>query len=368
MESVGTLAGGIAHDFNNLLQVIGGYTSMLLTDQKRDVPEIEKLKTIEKAVDRASELVSNLLNFSRKNVSMKKEVDLNNEITASVKILERTIPKMVKIKTDFDRKISKISADPVQIEQVMLNLGKNSSDAMPDGGEILIKTENVENEKGKYVLMTFSDTGQGMDQAIKDHVFDPFFTTKEVGKGTGLGLASVYGIVESHGGHIHCKSELGKGTVFTIYFPAVDTVSDNRKVITEKTEKLEGNETVLIVDDEKNIRDIYSTALKEFGYKIITANSGEEALLIFNENHQSIDLVILDLGMPGMGGFKCMLEMKKTVPDSKIIIASGYSEVFQTEDMLKSGASGFIQKPFKLKSVLEKIREVLDENTQPEHN
>jgi PAS domain S-box-containing protein len=368
MESVGTLAGGIAHDFNNLLQVIGGYTSMLLTDQKRDVPEIEKLKTIEKAVDRASELVSNLLNFSRKNVSMKKEVDLNNEITASVKILERTIPKMVKIKTDFDRKISKISADPVQIEQVMLNLGKNSSDAMPDGGEILIKTENVENEKGKYVLMTFSDTGQGMDQAIKDHVFDPFFTTKEVGKGTGLGLASVYGIVESHGGHIHCKSELGKGTVFYLYFQAVDTVSDNRKVITEKTEKLEGNETVLIVDDEKNIRDIYSTALKEFGYKIITANSGEDALLIFNENHQSIDLVILDLGMPGMGGFKCMLEMKKTVPDSKIIIASGYSEVFQTEDMLKSGASGFIQKPFKLKSVLEKIREVLDENTQPEHN
>ncbi len=368
MESVGTLAGGIAHDFNNLLQVIGGYTSMLLSVEERDIAEVDKLKTIEKAVDRASELVSNLLNFSRKNVSMKKEVDLNNEIAVSVKILERTIPKMVKIKTDLDRTISKISADPVQIEQVMLNLGKNSSDAMPDGGEILIKTENVENEKGKCVLMTFSDTGLGMDQETKDHVFDPFFTTKEVGKGTGLGLASVYGIVESHEGQIHCKSELGKGTVFTICFPAVDTVSDNRKVITEKTAKLEGTETILIVDDEKNIRDIYSTALKEFGYKIITANSGEDALLIFNEKHQSIDLVILDLGMPGMGGFKCMLEMKKSAPDSKIIIASGYSEVFQTEDMIKSGASGFIQKPFKLKAVLEKIREVLDENTQPEHN
>lgn len=368
MESVGALAGGIAHDFNNLLQVIGGYTSMLLIDQKRDASEVDKLKTIEKAVDRASELVSNLLNFSRKNVSMKKEIDLNNEIRASVKILERTLPKMVTIKTDLDRTISKISADTVQIEQIMLNLGKNSSDAMPDGGEILIKTENVENEKGKHILMTFSDTGQGMDQAIKDYAFDPFFTTKEVGKGTGLGLASVYGIVESHGGQIHCKSELGKGTVFYVYFPAVDSVIQSGKVITEKTAKLEGTETILIVDDEKNIRDIYSTALKEFGYKIITANSGEEALLIFNENHKSIDVVILDLGMPGMGGFKCMLEMKKTVPDSKIIVASGYSEVFQTEDLIKSGASGFIQKPFKLKSVLEKIREVLDENTQPEHN
>lgn len=360
MESVGTLAGGIAHDFNNLLQVIGGYTSMLLTDQKRDVSEVDKLKTIEKAVDRASELVSNLLAFSRKNVSMKKEIDLNSEITASIKILERTIPKMVTIRTELDEAIQKISADPIQIEQIILNLGKNASDAMPDGGKILIKTENVENEKGKYVMMSFSDTGQGMDEKTKEHVFDPFFTTKEVGKGTGLGLASVYGIVESHGGHIHCESELGKGTVFYIYFPAVDTVGQSGKVITEKTAKLEGSETVLIVDDEKNIRDIYSTALKEFGYKIITACSGEEALLIFNENHKSIDLVILDLGMPGMGGFKCMLEMKKCAPNSKIIVASGYSEVFQTEDMIKSGASGFIQKPFKLKMVLEKIREILD--------
>ena len=217
-------------------------------------------------------------------------------------------------------------------------------------------------KEGSHVELTVSDTGHGMDKETKEHVFDPFFTTKAVGKGTGLGLASVYGIVESHGGHIHCESELGKGTVFTIYFPAVDSDSDSRKVITEKTKKLEGNETVLIVDDEKNIRDIYSISLKEFGYKVITAQNGEEALVIFSENHHMIDLVILDLGMPGMGGFKCMLEMKKTVPDSKIIVASGYSEVFQTEDLIKSGASGFIQKPFKLKSVLEKIRITLDEN------
>ncbi|HSW60792.1 MAG TPA: PAS domain S-box protein, partial [bacterium] len=368
MESVGTLAGGIAHDFNNLLQVIGGYTSMLLSVEGRNLSEFDRLKIIEKSVDRASELVSNLLTFSRKNVSMKKNVDLNSEITASVKMLERTIPKMVKIKTEFDPSILKISADPVQIEQIILNLGKNASDAMPDGGNILIKTENIQNEKGKYISMTFSDTGSGMDKETKEHVFDPFFTTKEVGKGTGLGLASVYGIVESHGGHIHCESELGKGTVFTIYFPAVVTDNDNGKVITEKTKKLEGSETVLIVDDEENIRDLHSTALKEFGYKVITAQNGEEALIIFKENHHMIDLTILDLGMPGMGGFKCMLEMKKIVPDSKIIIASGYSEVFQTEDLMKSGASGFIQKPFKLKSVLEKIREVLDENTQPEQN
>lgn len=372
MESVGTLAGGIAHDFNNLLQVIGGYTSMLLSVEERDIAEVDKLKTIEKAVDRASELVSNLLNFSRKNVSMKKEIDLNDEITDSIKILERTIPKMVKIKTEFDPSIPKISADPIQIEQIILNLGKNASDAMPDGGNMLIKTRIVTShstdcvcgqmKEGSHVELTVSDTGHGMDKETKEHVFDPFFTTKEVGKGTGLGLASVYGIVESHGGHIHCESELGKGTVFTIYFPAVDSDSDSRKVITEKTKKLEGNETVLIVDDEKNIRDIYSISLKEFGYKVITAQNGEDALVVFSENHHMIDLVILDLGMPGMGGFKCMLEMKKTVPDSKIIIASGYSEVFQTEDLIKSGASGFIQKPFKLKSVLEKIRITLDEN------
>lgn len=379
MESVGTLAGGIAHDFNNLLQVIGGYTSMLLSAKSRDIHEVEKLKTIEKAVERASELVSNLLTFSRKNVSMKKDVDLNIEINSSVQILKRTLPKMVRINTELDPSVSKISADPVQIEQIILNLGKNASDAMPDGGILLIKTECIDQsgdfhckcgelKKGRFVLLSVSDTGTGMDEETKEHVFDPFFTTKDIGKGTGLGLASVYGIVENHGGHIHCESEPGKGTVFSIYFPEIKTGCESKKVKTEKTGRLEGNETILIADDEKSITELYASALKEFGYQVITAQNGEDALEIFSCRKNRIDLVILDLGMPGMGGFKCMLEMKKINPDIKILVASGYSEVFNTEDLLKSGAGGFIQKPFKLKNILEKIRITLDETILPENN
>lgn len=380
MESVGTLAGGIAHDFNNLLQVIGGYTSMLLSVEERDPAETDKLKTIEKAVDRASELISNLLAFSRKNISMRKVIDLNIEIQLSVRMLKRTIPKMVNINTVLDPSIFKISADPVQIEQIILNLGKNASDAMPDGGEMLIKTENIETSagtdcycgkipEGRYVLITFSDTGHGMEKEIIDHIFDPFFTTKTVGRGTGLGLSSVYGIVKNHGGYINCKSEPGNGTVFSICLPAADPVNDRERVISEKTGgKLEGKETILVADDEKSILEMYSSALKEFGYTVITTQNGEDALNILSRKEKTIDLVILDLGMPGMGGFKCMLEIKKMNPDIKIIVASGYSDVFKTADLIRSGASGFIQKPFKLKNILEKIRITLNENTPLEKN
>lgn len=373
MESVGTLAGGVAHDFNNLLQVIGGYIGILLSIPGRNQKDIERLKTIEKAADRASELVSNLLAFSRKNISIKKDIDFNTEIRSAVNILERTIPKMVKITMELDDSIPEIFADPANIEQIILNLGKNASDAMPDGGTLSIKTEFLkypdgfqcecgELKEGSHIVLTVSDTGLGMDKETKDHVFDPFFTTKRVGKGTGLGLASVYGIVHSHGGHVHCESEQGAGTVFTAYFPASASVMYIEKAITEKAEKLEGNETVLVVDDEENIRDFYAAALKEFGYSVLTAERGEEALSVFKESGQKIDIVIMDLNMPGMGGHKCMVEMKKIDPASKIIVASGYSEIFQTtEDIIKSGASGFIRKPFKLKTVLEKIRETLDE-------
>lgn len=230
MESIGTLAGGVAHDFNNLLQVIGGYTGVLMAVEGRSEKDIERLQTIEKAVEKASDLVNKLLTFSRKNVSLKKEINLNDEIISAIRVLEKKLPKIVKIKTDLDASIPKIHADPIHIEQIMLNLGENSADAMPEGGALAIETKFInevdgfrcvcgEMKKGRYILLTVSDTGTGMDKDTKDRIFDPFFTTKEVGKGTGLGLPSVYGIVESHGGYIHCESELGKGTKFMIFFP-----------------------------------------------------------------------------------------------------------------------------------------------------
>ncbi len=239
LESVGTLAGGIAHDFNNLLQAMGGNIELVLQDKSEDNPDVERLKIVAQSIDRAAQLVKQLLLFSRKAKTQRKMVDLNQEVKRAVLVLERTIPRMVEIKLDLDRNLRMIKADPVQVEQVLLNLGSNASCAMPDGGRLVIKTENIsldqkfvknhmEAKTTEYVLLTVSDTGTGMDKETVKHIFDPFFTTKEVGKGTGLGLASVYGTVKNHKGHIVCSSKPGKGTTFKIYWPvAIKGIDDS---------------------------------------------------------------------------------------------------------------------------------------------
>ena len=372
MEAVGTLAGGVAHDFNNLLQAINGFTEILILEKTEKAPEYQGLKAIQNAGQRAAELVKQLLLFSRKVETERQPVNLNREIEQAQKMLAHTIPKMVEIETRLSNNIWTINADPVQIEQILLNLGTNAADAMPEGGTLSINTENVSldeeyapnhlaAEPGKYVLLKFSDTGQGMDQETLEHIFEPFYTTKEVGHGTGLGLASVYGIVKGHGGYITCDSEVGKGTTFNLYLPAMgikEFTIEKEPVVPQPAPG--GNETVLVVDDEEWIRDFASLALKQFGYNSLTAASGEEALDIYRSRQEEIDLVILDIGMPGMGGYKCLQELLLINPTLNILIASGYSIDGQVKKIIENGAAGFMGKPYRLNELLAKVRFTLD--------
>ena len=371
MEAIGNLAGGVAHDFNNLLQVINGYTQLLMMDKAEEDPEYKSLNEIYKSSNRASELVRQLLLFSRKGDVVRKPLELNHEVENARRILERTIPKMVNIEVHPGGRLWTVMADPVQIEQILLNLGTNASDAMPDGGRLIIETQNVtldeeycqsylDAQPGKYVLLTVTDTGQGIDDETKEKIFEPFFTTKEFGKGTGLGLASVYGIVKAHGGYIACYSEVGMGTAFKIYLPAIeDHEEDSRKDSSPVIPK-GGTEIILLVDDVSSIRDLASRLLLKFGYTPLTAVSGEEALEIYSERRDEIDLIIIDLGMPGMGGHKCVQELLKINPDIKVIIASGYSINGQVKDTLEAGAKGCVGKPYQIHELLGKVRDVLD--------
>lgn len=373
MEAVGTLAGGIAHDFNNLLQGILGYAQILIMPRDESDPDIASLRQIEKAANRASELTRQLLTFSRKVESKPRPVNLNQEVQEVEKLLKRTIPKMIEIELHLEEGLETINADPSQLEQVIMNLGVNARDAMPEGGKLLLETENVFLDEGycrdhlgarpgKYVLLTISDTGFGMDKDTLEHIFDPFFTTKEVGKGTGLGLAMVYGIVKSHEGYIMCYSEPGQGTTFKIYLPAIEGNTEDR--VSEQKEKTMpegGNETILLVDDEQLLRDIGKDMLEQFGYTVIVAQDGESALELYREKEKDISLIILDLIMPGMGGKRCLEKLLTMNPGIKVVIASGYSINGHGKDALEAGARAFVSKPYELKQMLRVVRKVLDE-------
>jgi PAS domain S-box-containing protein len=371
MEAVGTLAGGIAHDFNNILQIINGYADITIMNKEKDSSDHANLQTILDAADRAAQLIRQLLLFSRKVETETKVLNPNHEIKQVANILSKTIPKMIKIRTHLSEHLWDIKADPVQIEQVILNLGSNAAAAMPSGGDLIIKTANVRITKeaiydlvgigpGDYVLLTISDTGYGMDKGIVEHIFEPFFTTKDVGTGTGLGLASAYGIVKKHQGYITCKSKVGKGTVFKIYLPAhkkrewvVDEIDDTTTLIG-------GTETILIVDDEATIREFSSKALGHFGYTVINCSSGEDALDVYSRQYNDIDLILLDIGMPGMGGYKCFEEMLKINQDAMIMITTGYSKDEKVQKALEKGAASYLGKPYKLSFLLKSVRKTLD--------
>jgi signal transduction histidine kinase/ActR/RegA family two-component response regulator len=381
MEAIGTLAGGIAHDFNNLLQAVQGYAELLLLDRESEEPEHQHLQRIVNAAKRGSALTQQLLTFSRKVESKLKPIDLNRKIFGIKDILLRTIPKMIEINLQLGGDVQAILADPVQIEQILMNLAVNAKDAMTEGGELVIETKNVvlDNEfclthsgatPGDYVLLTISDTGQGMDEQTLDHIFEPFFTTKGVGKGTGLGLATVYGIVKSHLGYISCDSKVGEGTTFNIYFPAIA----QEEVLMEQAETgmvlAGGDETILLVDDEDYNRDFGKEILARAGYRVLTAVDGESALEVYLRDYQQLELyhkdqerialVILDLIMPGIGGRKCLVELLSINSKVKVLIASGYSEVGSMKNPLEYGAKGFIGKPYEIKKMLKVVREVLD--------
>ncbi|MFH1350135.1 MAG: PAS domain S-box protein [Pseudomonadota bacterium] len=371
MEAVGTLAGGIAHDFNNILQAIYGYTQILLMTKDPSDPDFKNLEAIDRSAQRASELTKRLLIFSRKIETMLMPLDLNQEVVQISKMLERMIPKMIGIELNLAANLQTINADAGQIEQVIINLGINAKDAMPEEGKLVFQTKNVTldeaycklhlgSKPGEYVLLSVSDSGHGMEKEVLDHIFEPFFTTKETGKGTGLGLAMVYGIVKNHHGYITCESEPGRGAIFKIYFPAVEKEMEEVEAEEEASEIKGGSETILLVDDEENIRDLGQNMLARFGYTVITAQEGESAIELYQKGKNRVDLVILDLIMPGMGGRRCLEKLIDINPLIKVIIATGYSTDGTTKKEIKEWAKGFMDKPYKLRQMLETVREVLD--------
>ena len=372
MEAVGTLTSGIAHDFNNILQAITGYVELVrsLVDGRPKAGNY--LEEIDQIIHRAAELVNRLLTFSRRVETNPVPLDLNAEILQTARILERIIPKMIEIELDLETGLSLIKADATQLEQVLLNLGTNAKDAMPDGGRLLIQTRHFALGKegagslpevlpGEYVMLTVSDTGHGMDDATVQHLFEPFFTTKSVGHGTGLGLSIVYGIVKTHGGAITCESRPGQGASFRILFPALPQGRVPVRPPAPLVEELPwGDQTILIVDDEEAIRETAGDFLNSYGYTIYQADSGESALEIYSRMNGDIDLVIMDLGMPGMGGLACLKKMVEMDPEVKVIIATGYSAEGQARETLEAGAAGFIRKPYRLADIMRKVRDVLD--------
>ncbi|HTZ40910.1 MAG TPA: ATP-binding protein [Syntrophales bacterium] len=371
MEAIGTLAGGIAHDFNNLLQAISGYTQLLLMKKDASDPDFNKLEVIHSSTLRASELTKQLLIFSRKMESKLKPLDLNHEVMQVCKILQRTIPRMITIDLKLSDSLKVINADSAQLEQVLMNLGVNARDAMAEGGTLTFQTENVYLDRGyttsmlgaapgEYILLTVTDTGHGMDKETLLHIFEPFYTTKEAGKGTGLGLAIVYGIVQNHGGYIQVDSRLGGGTTFRIYFPVLKTDGLEKAEAKVRKEAPRGKERILLVDDENTVLDIGQDLLRQHGYETLLANGGEKAIEIYRKEKDRIDLVILDLIMPGMGGQKSFQELVKINPKIKVIISTGASSEEQVLEAFSPYPVGFVSKPYQLNDMLAKVREVLD--------
>ncbi|KIX13815.1 chemotaxis protein CheY [Dethiosulfatarculus sandiegensis] len=372
MQAIGTLAGGIAHDFNNILGVVIGFTEMALLKSQNRREITPELSRILEAGERARDLVRQIMTFSRKVEVELKPLSLNDELKNIVDLLQRTLPKMIDIETDFAADLTPIEANANQLEQIILNLANNAQHAMPEGGNLAFKTRNItltadycarhlEVKPGRYVLLEVSDTGMGMDEQTKEQIFDPFFTTKDVGEGTGLGLSTVYGIVKAFRGQIICYSEPGVGTTFKIYLPAFDTqISTTDVVSSSKSELATGNETILLVDDDDALRELGRQILTMVGYKTITARSGEEALDLYTKQKDALDLVILDLGMPGMGGYKALEEILKFNPRAKVVIASGYAATDAVNKALQGGAAGYITKPFSSAELLSTVRKLLD--------
>jgi PAS domain S-box-containing protein len=370
MEAIGTLAGGIAHDFNNILQVVLGYSDLLLGDKKSEDPGYDELRKISRAARSGADLVRQILTFSRKAEVSFRPIDLNSEIRKAEQLLRRTIPRIIELELYLGERLRKVNADPGQIEQILLNLAVNAKDAMPHGGRIVIETENAAIDEtyiqdhlgidiGEYVLLTFSDTGVGIYPDVLDHIFEPFYTTKKPGEGTGLGLATIYGIVKQHDGNITCYSEPERGTTFKIYLPVIPT---EEVAIPEQFEALPagGTETILLVDDEYLIRELGGRVLSKAGYTVLKAGDGAEALETYRQKMSEIDVVVLDIIMPRMDGQQCMEELLKLDPSVKVIIASGYSAGRQAQRTIRSGAKGFIGKPFDTKQMLKELRNVLD--------
>ena len=369
MEALGTLAGGIAHNFNNLLMGIMGNASLMVSETDSAHPNYEKLKNIEKLVDSGSKLTQQLLGYARE--GRYEIIPLNlNQLMKETSDTFRATKKEIRVHRELAENLFPIDADQGQIEQVLLNLYVNAADAMPGGGDLFLKTINVTDKDmkgrpyrpkpGNYVLLTVRDTGTGMDKRTTERVFDPFFSTKGLGKGTGLGLASVYGIIKAHGGYIDVESKKGSGTTFKIYLPGAEKKVE--MVAKSARQIIKGSETVLLVDDEPMVLEVGINMLKKLGYTVLEAKGGREAVKVYEANKYKVDLVILDMIMPDRGGGETYDQMKEIDPTVTVLLSSGYSIDGQATEILERGCNGFIQKPFTIKELSGRIREILEKN------
>ncbi|MCH9038749.1 MAG: response regulator [Chloroflexi bacterium] len=375
LESIGQLAGGIAHDFNNLMTPIIGYAQMGLTTLPEEYRERVYLEEILKAADRATNLIQQLLAFSRRQVVELQVIDLNSLLVNIDMMLQRLIGEDVELVILPSENLGAVKVDPTQIEQVVVNLAVNARDAMPEGGTLIVETSNIEFGEeelknhpdmaaGPYVMFAVSDTGHGMSEEVKAHLFEPFYTTKEKGKGTGLGLSTCYGIIAQNKGYIWVYSEIGSGTTFKIYLPSSDVIPQGteRPSGAKSNELPRGSETVLLVEDEEQVRELAARVLRQQGYTVLQASNGVEALSIASRHADGeIDLLLTDVVMPLIGGRELSIKLRDIHPNVRVIYTSGYTdEAVIRHGMLKPGTD-FVQKPYSLAGLTQKIRSVLDE-------
>jgi PAS domain S-box-containing protein len=371
MEAIGTLAGGIAHDFNNLLMAIQGRIALIELQLDPDDPNVEHIQAILRAVKSASGLTKQLLGYARGGKYQVKITDMNELVEKSAHMFSRT-KKEITIHSEYDPALWPVAVDRGQIEQVMLNLYVNAWQAMPEGGTLTLTTVNVilddhqcrpfHLSPGRYVMVTVRDTGIGMDESVRSRIFEPFFTTKKIGTGTGLGLASAYGIIRNHNGIIKAESQKGKGSTFSIFLPAVEKSIERAETGDETgDEVITGNETLLLVDAEEGVRQVGKLMVEELGYDLLTAANGEEAVSLYRVHAKRVSAVILDMTMPEMSGSETFKKLRQVNPGVRVILSSGYDMNSEINELRQRGYAGFIQKPFDLALLSKKIREVIDE-------
>ncbi|MGH9421702.1 MAG: ATP-binding protein, partial [Thermoanaerobaculia bacterium] len=370
MEAVGRLAGGVAHDFNNMLTAIMSYSELILAELPPGSTVREDMLEVVKAATKAAALTRKLLAFSRQQVLRPSVVDLNASIDALCKMMKRMLGDEIEVCTRFAPGLWSVTADQTEIERVMMNLVLNARDAMPDGGRLDIETSNVvvdeeyasthaDTKAGDYVMIAVTDSGDGMTREVREKVFDPFFTTKEKGKGTGLGLPSVYGIVKQSGGFVWVYSEVGHGTTFKIYLPKSEEVEPATPPAPTKNRQI-GQETILLVEDDEEVRHVAVRVLTQNGYRVLEAANGADALRICDQEGDALDLIVTDIVMPEMGGSELATRVRAKQPAARILFTSGYTEdVIVRESFLAPGEE-FIEKPFTPALLAKKAREILD--------
>lgn len=371
MEAIGTLAGGIAHDFNNILTIIIGNAELLSMSLGKDNPLQGRVEEISKGGERAASLTRQLLAFSRRQMLQPQVLDLNGVIPNMDKMLRRLIGEDIDLETFLAPELGRVEADPGQIEQVIMNLAVNARDAMPTGGKLTIETANVDLDEtyagkhvavkpGPYVMMAISDSGKGMDEETRSNIFEPFFTTKEKGRGTGLGLSTIYGIVKQSGGNIWVYSEPEKGTTFKIYLPRVEKVAETAEKVKATAESLTGSETIMVVEDDKMVRDMAKSILQQYGYSILDAQDGKEAIRVSKKYEGPIQLMLTDVVMPGISGRVLAERLAVQRPKMKVLYMSGYTDNAIVRHGVLDKEVILIQKPFTVEALAKKVREVLD--------